>query len=144
MKSLSYDVSIGALNTWVDKFAYITVNGEEYGGDREASMAPRLMGSFGFHYSILDFYIITNTAYKSEYYFSDSHNNKSEPYSITNITIGISFKRFDVKFWVRNIFDTRYAVRGFYFGLIPPEYNNELWLSYGDPRQLGLTIDYNF
>ena len=144
LKSLSYDVTIGVLNTWVDKFAYITVNGEEYGGARDASMAPRLMGSFGFHYSILDFYLFTNTTYKSEYYFSDSHNNKSEPYSLTNITIGKSFRQFDVKFWVRNIFDKRYAVRGFYFGLIPPEYNNELWLSYGDPRQLGLTIDYNF
>lgn len=107
-------------------------------------MAPRLMGSFGFHYSILDFYLFTNTTYKSEYYFSDSHSNKSAPYSLTNITIGKSFRKFDVKFWVRNIFDKRYAVRGFYFGLIPPEYNNELWLSYGDPRQLGLTIDYNF
>ena len=52
MKSLSYDVTIGVLNTWVDKFAYITVNGEEYGGARDASMAPRLMGSFGFHYSL--------------------------------------------------------------------------------------------
>ena len=77
-------------------------------------------------------------------YFSDSHNNKSEPFSLTNITIGISFRQFDVKFWVRNIFDKRYAVRGFYFGLIPPEYNKELRLSYGDPRQLGLTIDCNF
>ena len=42
----------------IQKFAYITVNGEEYGGAREASMAPRLMGSFGLHYSILDFYLL--------------------------------------------------------------------------------------
>ena len=88
MKYLSYDVSIGVLNTWVDKFSYITAIGEEYGGDRESSMAPRLTSSLGFHYSILDFYIVTNTSYKSEYYFSDSHNNKSEPYSLTNITFG--------------------------------------------------------
>ena len=144
LNSLSFDIAIGLLNTWVDKFAYKTINSEEYGGGREASMAPKLMGSLGFHFSILDYYIVTNTTYKSEYYFSDSHNNNSEPYSLTNITIGKSFRQFDMKLWVRNILDKRYAVRGFYFGLIPPEYKDELWLSYGDPRQLGLTIDYNF
>ena len=128
----------------MDKFFYKTLNGQDYGGNREASMAPRFMGSWGLNFSMLDYNIIMNTTYKSEYYFSDSHNNKSEPYSLTNITFGKSIRQLDVKLWVRNIFDKRYAVRGFYFGLIPPEYNNELWLSFGDPRQLGLTIDYRF
>lgn len=144
LKSLSFDITIGVLNTWVDKFTYQTADGVNGGGNRAAAMAPEWMGSSGFHYSISDFYFHTNTTYKSEYYFSDSHNKKSKPYSLTNITFGRSFRQFDVKFWVRNIFDKRYAVRGFYFGLIPPEYDNELWLSYGDPRQLGLTLDYNF
>ena len=143
-KSLSFDINIGVLDTWVDKFFYKTLNGQDYGGNREASMAPRFMGSWGLNFSMLDYNIVMNTTYKSEYYFSDSHNNKSEPYSLTNITFGKSIRQLDVKLWVRNIFDKRYAVRGFYFGLIPPEYNNELWLSFGDPRQLGLTIDYRF
>ena len=143
-KSLSFDINIGVLDTWVDKFFYKTLNGQQYGGDRESSMAPRFMGSLGLNFSMLDYNIVMNTTYKSEYYFSDSHNNKSQPYSLTNITFGKSIKQFDVKLWVRNIFDKRYAVRGFYFGLIPPEYNNELWLSFGDPRQLGVTVDYKF
>ena len=63
---------------------------------------------------------------------------------MTNITIGKSYKKINVKLWAKNIFDRRYPVRGFYFGLIPPEFENKLWLSYGDPRQLGLTIDYKF
>ncbi len=43
-----------------------------------------------------------------------------------------------------NMFDKRYAVRGFYFGLIPPEYRNQLWKSYGDPMHFGVTADYDF
>ncbi|MDP6877674.1 MAG: TonB-dependent receptor [Candidatus Marinimicrobia bacterium] len=144
LKSLSFDINIGVLDTWIDKFFYKTLNGQQYGGDREASMAPRFMGSLGLNFSISDYNMVMSTTYKSEYYFSDSHNNKSEPYSLTNITFGKSIKQFEVKLWVRNIFDKRYAVRGFYFGLIPPEYNDELWLSFGDPRQLGLTVDYKF
>ena len=59
------------------------------------------------------------------------------------IYLGQSFQRFDIKFWIRNIFDEKYSTRGFYFGLIPPNYPEQLWKSYGDPRHFGVTIDYN-
>ena len=44
--------------------------------------------------------------------------------------------------WVRKVFDHSYATRGFYFGLIPPDYPNELFESYADPRQIGLSLNY--
>ena len=46
--------------------------------------------------------------------------------------------------WARNLLDERYDVRGFYFGLAPPDYADTLYLSYGDPRQLGLSLDLDF
>ena len=51
---------------------------------------------------------------------------------------------FKISFWAKNIFDERYAVRGFYFGLIPPNYEDQLWISYGDPKQFGVSLEYNF
>ena len=44
--------------------------------------------------------------------------------------------------WVRNLFDARYAQQGFYFGLIPPNYPNQSFLQLGDPRQVGITLNY--
>ena len=44
--------------------------------------------------------------------------------------------------WVRNLFDARYAQNGFYFGLIPPNYPNQSFLQLGDPRQVGVTVNY--
>ena len=135
--------SIGFLDTYVEEFSYQTSNGISYGGDRESAMAPQLTCSFGFRYDLGDIFLASNTSYKSSYYFSDSHNNKSEAYSLTNITLGQSFQKFDITLWLRNVFDEKYNTRGFYFGLIPPNYPEQLWKSYGDPRHFGVTIDYN-
>ncbi len=82
--------------------------------------------------------------YKDTYYFSDSHNEKTDSYSLINVSIGKSFGDLSIRFWGRNVLDERYAIRGFYFGLIPPEYEDQLWLSYGDPSQFGMTLDYKF
>ena len=51
---------------------------------------------------------------------------------------------FKISVRVKNIFDQKYAVRGFYFGLIPPNYEDQLWVSYGEPVQYGVSLDYNF
>ncbi|MEO2044581.1 MAG: TonB-dependent receptor, partial [Nitrospinaceae bacterium] len=83
-------------------------------------------------------------SFKDEYYFSDSHNQKSEPYSLLNLTLGKSFGKTTATIWIRNALDERYATRGFYFGLIPPDYPDQLWKSFGDPRQVGITLDYTF
>tara|TARA_Y100000590_G_C15723933_1_gene1014478 strand:- start:779 stop:3055 length:2277 start_codon:yes stop_codon:yes gene_type:complete len=143
--SYKMNASVGYLNTWVNRFPYETSYGESYGGDREAAMAPEFMGSIGFDFhNESGFFMSALYSYKSAYYFSDSHNQKSKPYSLVNLTVGKISRNKTVKLWVKNLFDERYTVRGFYFGLIPPDYHDQLWKSYGDPRQVGITLDYNF
>ena len=46
--------------------------------------------------------------------------------------------------WANNIFNTTYAIRGFYFGLEPPLYEDKLYLSYGEPFTIGLSLNYKF
>ena len=135
--------SIGFLDTYVEEFSYQTSDGISYGGGRESAMAPKSTVSFGLCYDTGDIFLASNTSYKSSYYFSDSHNNKSQEYFLTNITFGKSLGKFILKLWVRNVFNEKYTTRGFYFGLIPPNYPDQLWKSYGDPRHFGLTLDYN-
>ncbi len=148
-KSLSIFSNLGLLDSWVNKFTYQSSDSEgniieDYGGERDAAMAPKIMGSIGFDFSIFNISFYSNTTYKSEYYFSDSHNEKSDSYSLTNLTISRPIGKVNFKIWIRNIFDERYAVRGFYFGMIPPDWTDQLYLSYGDPRQFGITMDYIF
>ena len=136
--------SLGYLNTKVEKFSYqIDSTTIGIGGNKEAAMAPKLTGSFGFNWrDESGLFARTDLTYKDNYYFSDSHNQISNSYFLINLSFGKIIGAANITFWARNIFDKRYAIRGFYFGLIPPDYPDELWLSYGDPRQIGLTFDY--
>ena len=146
LSKISLNTSLGYLDTWIDKFTYQENSEMEgYGGGREAAMSPKVTGSFGVHFkNIYSFFCLVQMSFKDEYYFSDSHNQKSKPYTLLNINIGKSFGKTMVKLWIRNALDERYTTRGFYFGLIPPTYPDQLWKSYGDPKQIGVTIDYTF
>ena len=144
--NLSMDASLGYLKTWVDKFIYFASEGmETSGGDREAAMSPVITGSLRLNYSNdSGIFGSVRSSYKSGYFYSDSHNEKAEPYTLTNLALGKSFGKTTTTIWIRNAFDERFTTRGFYFGLIPPDYPDQLWKSYGDPRQIGVSMDYKF
>ena len=144
--NLSMDASLGYLKTWVDKFIYFASEGmETSGGDREAAMSPVITGSLRLNYSNdSGIFGSVRSSYKSGYFYSDSHNEKAEPYTLTNLALGKSFGKTTATVWIRNAFDERFTTRGFYFGLIPPDYPDQLWKSYGDPRQIGVSMDYKF
>jgi len=144
--NMDCDASLGYLKTWVDKFIYFASEGvKTSGGDREAAMSPIITGSIRLNYSNdSGIFGSVRTSYKSGYFYSDSHNEKAEPYTLTNLALGKSFGKTTAKIWIRNAFDERFTTRGFYFGLIPPNYPDQLWKSYGDPRQIGVSMDYKF
>ena len=81
---------------------------------------------------------------KSSFYYSYSHNNKSESFQLVNTTLGYRNKNFTVEFWIRNMTDEYYSTRGFYFGNEAPSFEETLYRRQGDPRNLGLTLRYNF
>ena len=146
-EKIKLTTNIGLLNTYVDNFKYQTKDWsgniiEESGGGRPAAMAPPVMASFGLSVNLYDILVNTNISYKDGYYFSDSHNEKSDAYKLINLSLTKEFGNFSLKFLVNNIFDERYPVRGFYFGLIPPDYSDQLWISHGNPRQLAISANY--
>ena len=79
-----------------------------------------------------------------KYYFSDSHDQMSNPYSLLNLDLGYQKNNVTISIWGKNITDERYAVRGFYFGLEPPNYEDNLYLSYGNPKEIGIKVSYQF
>jgi outer membrane receptor protein involved in Fe transport len=77
------------------------------------------------------------------FYFDASHDQRSEPYTLLNFKAGWVGRRWSVLAWGRNVLDERYAVRGFYFGLEPPDFPNRLYVQQGDPRQFGVTLRWS-
>ncbi len=74
------------------------------------------------------------------YYTSDAQT--SSAYNLENLRLGYQHKAWTTSLWVRNGFNAHYAQQGFYFGLVPPDYPKQSFLQRGDPRQVGITIDY--
>jgi len=81
---------------------------------------------------------------RDSFYFDDAHDQKSEPYNIFNLSLGYDYGPFKAQLWARNLFDERYAVRGFFFGNEPPDFPNKLYIQRGDPFQAGFTLTYQF
>ena len=77
------------------------------------------------------------------FYFDASHDQRSDPYALVNLRAGYAGERWSAYAWGRNVFDERFAVRGFYFGLEPPDFADKLYVQQGDPRQFGVTISWS-
>jgi iron complex outermembrane recepter protein len=76
------------------------------------------------------------------FYFDASNDQRSKPYRLVNLKAGYVGERWSAYAWGRNVFDQVYAVRGFYFGLEPPDYPDKLYTQRGDPRVAGITFEW--
>jgi len=146
--------SLGLLYTHVDEYEFWEDEEIETTlGNREQAMAPLYNYSIAFRYTHpTGKYADIEFVGKDEYYFSDSHNQKSDAYELINFSTGITKNNWIISFWGKNITDVRYATRGFYFGNEPiwnedsqdHDYPDKLYVSYGDPMQYGITLKYQF
>ena len=146
LPSLNITSSFGYLDTYIEEFIFpVNQSIIDSSGARQQAMAPKYNGSLNIKYNHqTGLFFIGNITIKDEYYFSDSHNKKSEPYSLINCDFGYKKNNLILSIWGKNITDKRYAVRGFYFGLEPPNYNDKLYISYGNPKEIGIKLSYQF
>ena len=151
-ENLETYMKIGFLETMINSYQYMIDNITITNPSREAAHAPSYTYSFGIIRNYKNFYFSANIDGKDKFYYSDSHNEISEPYSITNLNIGYQINdNIEISLWGKNIFNKKYAIRGFYFALEPIDLdeNGNLWddeklyLMYGEPLSLGLTFRYN-
>lgn len=133
--------NLGLLNASFDKFVTPQVNL----GGRGQAHAPRYTFAAGGAYRHPSgWFVRVDVSGKDEFYFDVSHDQKSSAYELVNARIGFEADSWSATLWARNLFDTDYAVRGFFFGNEPPNFANTLYTRLGDPRQVGLTFDKRF
>lgn len=139
--------SLGWLETAYGDYQYQ----DKYGtavdlSGRELAHSPQFTYSFGGTYRANSgWFANLNLSGKSEFYYSDSNDSRSEPYTTINARVGYEASAWSVYFWGRNLFDEQYGVRGFYFGNEPDNgWAEKQYIRYGDPRQLGMTVTLKF
>ena len=78
------------------------------------------------------------------YYDLPPYENTSRPYGLVNGKIGWETARWSVYLTGRNLLNKNYPVRGFYFGDVPPDFNNQTYIQLGDPRTWLVSFSANF
>ena len=137
---------LGYLSTNVDPYEFKTDSETSKTlGNRELAHAPKYTFSVQLNYS-LPFNLTAGIAIsgKDKFYYSDSHNQQSEAYQLLDLNLNYNKDSWSISAWGKNILDTRYGIRGFYFGLEPPNYADKLYIHWGDPAQYGISLKYNF
>jgi iron complex outermembrane recepter protein len=110
---------------------------------RAQPFAPgyKLSAALEYHHPSGWFARLDASAIGSFYYYT-SDSQASSAYNLENARIGYERGSWTASAWLRNAFDARYAQNGFYFGLRPPNYPDQSFLQLGDPRQVGVTVNY--
>jgi iron complex outermembrane recepter protein len=112
---------------------------------RSYTHAPNWQFSAGTTYNISEtLFIQSDLSRQGAFYFDDSQNQKSTPYSILNVSTGYRDQRWSWTLWAKNLLGENYPVRGFYFGNEPPDFSNTKYVQRGDPLFFGTTVTLSF
>lgn len=139
--------SLGLLNAKFDSYQNPDLAAFNPQG-RQVAHAPKYTFNLGSEYYASPHWTLrANVEGKDAFYFSDSHNAKSNGYALLNASTDYQYdKHWKVRVWARNILDKNYATRGFFFANNPA--NNfsvdEKYVQYGEPRVAGVTVTYDY
>jgi iron complex outermembrane recepter protein len=112
---------------------------------RDAPHAPRYqLGANADWRSARGYFARADWQAVDSFYFSASHDQRSNAYQLVNLRIGYETHGWSGSLWVRNAFNEHYAVRGFFFGNEPPDFPDKRYVDNGDPRQIGVRLAFSY
>jgi len=141
--------SLGLLEATFDRYTYTDKNGKELKLDgRPQAHAPSYQFNLGAEvYLTNTLTLAANVEGKDSYYFSNSHNPRqaSKSYTLLNASLEYALKQWTITAWGRNLQDTEYDTRGFYFGNDPKDgWVDHNYTQKGEPRTVGVTVSYDY
>ena len=140
---LSFTASAGLLDATFDRF----INSEQQDlAGRDQAHAPNYMADIGADYVVGRWSLSASVDAKDGFYFSDSHNIKSDAFELLNLSLRYDADRWSAQLWARNLSNQDVAVRGFFFGVFGndprKDYAPEPYLQFGEPRLIGVNLEF--
>ena len=151
IESLQFFSSIGLLDTEHTDFINPShVDGEIDMSGRDQAHAPNYQYFVAAQYDLTpDLYFRVEFEGKDAFFFSESHEERSESYRLINASIGYKIQNVSLQLWGKNLTDELVETRGFYFsndfGNDPRKfYAAEPYTQKGAPRTVGISASYAF
>ena len=143
-EQLDLYVNLGLLRARFDD--YINADGRDLDGRAQAH-APDYQFAAGLSYRPLPALLIDlQFEGRDAFYFSDRHDARSDAFGLVNLRLAWQARDWELSLWSRNLLDEDYFTRGFgSFGNDPRKgYIVEEYRQFGEPRQLGASVEYRF
>lgn len=135
------DASVGMLSTKVESLE----GGDQTLVGRDQAHAPAYNFSLATEYrNQQGWFGRLSINGKDDFYYSNSHQQKSTSYQLINIKLGYESEQWSAYLWGKNISNEKYFVRGFFFANEPPNWEDKLYTNQGNPRQFGITARFIF
>ena len=136
-----FNASLGLLKSEFDTF-YNPVDNVSKDG-RAPAQSPKYQYNLGVNYMVTDNWNLKgNIEGRGSYYFSNSDDEKSSAYKLVNASIEYINENWSATLWVRNLANTDYQTRGYYFDNFGT--GDALYTQQGNPRTFGFTLGYDF
>jgi outer membrane receptor protein involved in Fe transport len=141
--ALSVFASLGLLDSHYD--AFVDANGTIRPA-RQQAHAPNYQAYLSAQYAVDENWSVMVAAQaKDGFYFSDSHDQRSGAFALVDASVNYRNNQWQISGYVRNLFNRDVATRGFYFGNDPRDgYTAKTYTQLGEPRVVGLSVNYQF
>lgn len=140
--------NVGYLITRIKDYVAVQKHGPSINmHNRNFAHAPEYQFSAGAKYQADNgFYANVEVQGKDSFYYSDNHNQQSDFYAITNLSMGYQADSWKLNLAANNVFDREYAVRGFYFANDPRDgyANKHNYVQLATPATVNLSLEVNW
>ncbi|MGR6873638.1 hypothetical protein ACU6U9_15310 [Pseudomonas sp. HK3] len=143
--------SLGYLKTKLNNYSF---KSEDSNGNvitidkdgRSQAHAPEISGATALNISFTEsIKLRLETEYKDTYYFSNSHDQKSESYQLWHAALSYTKGNSSISLHGHNLTDEDYAVKGFYFGNDPRDgYAAKTYTQLAAPRLITIQATQHF
>lgn len=145
---LSFALSLGLLETEITQHNNPDQDQFSLEG-RETAHAPEYTYATSAKYNVTDqWFVIAEVEGRDEFYYSDSHNFRSEEYDLVNAKIGYDQGAWQVALYGKNLTNESYGTRGFAGWDADPRSGNGFdeteFEQLGSPTLVGIEGRYNF
>ncbi|MEO6569259.1 MAG: TonB-dependent receptor [Opitutaceae bacterium] len=141
-KELSFHGTLAHMESALDLFPLTNGN---TGGGRRLANTPRYGYTLGIRYrSASGFFANAELVGRASQFDSNNQNEDRRAFHVYNASLGYNWREWTFTLWGRNLLNTRYEKRVFFFGNEDPNYIETRYEDRADPRQLGVSAAYRF
>lgn len=134
--------SLALMRSQLDPF---TLPNGNSGGGRVLANAPEYGYTLGTRYGAdRGVFFAADLTGRAQQFDSNNQHESRRTFRVVNASLGYAWEAWTVTLWAKNLFDEVYDKRVYFFGNEDPDYLETRYENRADPRQLGVSVAWQF